>query len=93
MNGDSAYVAVHLFEGMAWEAPFREVEALMSGFGGRPHWGKWSFLGADELAPRYPQWDAFQAARAELDPERRFENDWVRRVLGQPSASSTARTA
>jgi L-gulonolactone oxidase len=90
---DSAYVAVHLFEGMAWEAPFREVEALMSGFGGRPHWGKWSFLGADELAPRYPQWDAFQAARAELDPERRFENEWVRRVLGQPSASSTARTA
>ena len=27
---DCAYVAVHLFEGMAWEAPFREVEALMS---------------------------------------------------------------
>jgi FAD-linked oxidoreductase len=79
---DSAYVAVHLFEGMAWEAPFREVEALMSGFGGRPHWGKWSFLGAEELAPRYAEWDAFQAARAELDPEGRFENEWVRRVLG-----------
>ena len=46
---DSAYVAVHLFEGMAWEAPFREVEALMSGFGGRPHWGKCSFLTAEEL--------------------------------------------
>ena len=79
---DSAYVAVHLFEGMAWEAPFREVEALMGGFGGRPHWGKWSFLGADELAPRYPEWEAFQAARSELDPEGRFVNDWVRRVLG-----------
>jgi L-gulono-1,4-lactone dehydrogenase len=80
---DSAYVAVHLFEGMAWETPFREVEALMSGFGGRPHWGKWSFLGAEELAPRYPGWEAFQAARAELDPHGRFENDWARRVLGQ----------
>ncbi len=80
---DSAYVAVHLFEHMPWEAPFREVEGLMSGFGGRPHWGKWSFLGAEELAPRYPGWDAFQAARAELDPEGRFENDWARRVLGQ----------
>ena len=79
---DSAYVAVHLFEGMAWEAPFREVERLMSGFGGRPHWGKWSFLGAEELAPRYPEWDVFQAARRELDPGRRFENEWVRRVLG-----------
>jgi L-gulono-1,4-lactone dehydrogenase len=79
---DSAYVAVHLFEGLPWEAPFREVEALMSSYGGRPHWGKWSFLGASELAPRYPEWEAFQTARSELDPDRRFVNEWVRRVLG-----------
>ncbi|HWM12793.1 MAG TPA: D-arabinono-1,4-lactone oxidase, partial [Solirubrobacteraceae bacterium] len=84
---DSAYVAVHLFEGLPWEQPFREVEALMGGYGGRPHWGKWSFLGADELAPRYPAWDAFQAARAELDPDGRFENDWVRSVLGRRRSS------
>jgi hypothetical protein len=51
---DSAYVAVHAFAGMPWEAPFREVEALLSGWGGRPHWGKRSFLGAAELAPRLP---------------------------------------
>jgi L-gulonolactone oxidase len=79
---DSAYVAVHLFEGMPYEAPFREVEALLSGMGGRPHWGKRSFLGAAELAPRYPRWDAFQAARASLDPGGRFANAWVRDVLG-----------
>jgi L-gulonolactone oxidase len=86
---DSAYVAVHLFEGLPWEAAFREVEALMGGLGGRPHWGKLSFLGAAELAPRYPGWDAFQAARAELDPGGRFENDWVRRVLGARVGAST----
>jgi L-gulono-1,4-lactone dehydrogenase len=79
---DSAYVAVHVFEGLPWEVPFREVEALMSSYGGRPHWGKWSFLEAEELAPRYPEWEAFQAARRELDPDGRFENAWVRRVLG-----------
>jgi L-gulono-1,4-lactone dehydrogenase len=78
---DSAYVAVHTFEGVPPEAPFREFEALMAGFGGRPHWGKQTFLGADELAPRYPAWDAFQAARAELDPDGRFMNAWARRVL------------
>jgi len=79
---DSAYVAVHVYEGMEWEAPFREVEALMSSLGGRPHWGKWSFLGAEELAPRYPEWDAFQAVRNELDPGGTFENAWVTRTLG-----------
>jgi L-gulono-1,4-lactone dehydrogenase len=67
---------------MAWEVPFREVEAFMSDLGGRPHWGKQSFLTAGELAPRYPGWDAFQAARRELDPAGRFTNAWARRVLG-----------
>ena len=79
---DTAYVAVHVFEGMDGEGPFREVERLMGGFGGRPHWGKRSYLSARELRARYPRWDAFAAARAELDPEGRFENPWARRVLG-----------
>ena len=65
---DSAFVAVHVFRGMAYEPAFREVEAALSALGGRPHWGKRSFLSAAELAPRYPRWDAFQAVRAELDP-------------------------
>ena len=78
---DSAYVAVHVFEGMAFEAPFREVEAVMRGWDGRPHWGKRSFLGAAELAPRYPRWADFAAIRARLDPDGRFVNDWVRRTL------------
>jgi L-gulonolactone oxidase len=80
---DSAYLAIHLFEGMPYEAPFREVEALLSSdFEGRPHWGKRSFLSAAELAPRYPGWEAFQRVRRELDPEGRFANPWVSRVLG-----------
>jgi L-gulonolactone oxidase len=80
---DSAYLAVHLFEGMPYEAPFREVEALLaSDFEGRPHWGKRSFLGAAELAPRYPGWEAFQRIRRSLDPEGRFANAWIRDVLG-----------
>ena len=79
---DTAYVAVHVFQGMDGEAPFREVEKLMAGWGGRPHWGKRSFLAARELRTRYPAWDAFAAARAELDPDGRFENPWARRTLG-----------
>jgi L-gulonolactone oxidase len=79
---ESAFVAVHAFEGMPWEPAFREVEALMARWGGRPHWGKRSFLDATALAGRYPRWEAFRAARAELDPTGRFENAWTRQVLG-----------
>jgi FAD-linked oxidoreductase len=79
---DTAYVAVHVFEGMSFEAPFREVEAVMRGWDGRPHWGKRSFLGAEELAPRYPRWADFAAIRERLDPGGRFVNAWVAHVLG-----------
>jgi L-gulonolactone oxidase len=79
---ETAYVAVHVFEGMDWRAPFAEVEAVLAGWGGRPHWGKRTGLTAAALAPRYPGWDAFQAVRAELDPDGRFENGWVREMLG-----------
>ena len=74
---------------MPWEAPFREVEALLAGWDGRPHWGKRSFLGAAELAPRYPGWAAWQAARAELDPSGVFTNRWAERVLGPPRRASS----
>jgi len=78
---ESAYVAVHVFEGMAFEAPFREFEAVMRQWDGRPHWGKRSFLGAEELAPRYPRWDDFKAIRERLDPDGRFVNPWIRQTL------------
>ena len=32
--------------------------------------------------PRYPEWDAFQQVRARLDPQGRFLNPYLKRVLG-----------
>ena len=65
------------------QAPFREVEALLRGWDGRPHWGKRSFLGAGELASRYPRWGDFAAIRERLDPHGRFVNPWVARTLAR----------
>jgi L-gulonolactone oxidase len=79
---DSGYIAVHMFEGMEWEPYFRAVGALLSDLDGRPHWGKRHFQTAATLRPRYPEWDRFQAIRARLDPQGRFQNDYTRRVLG-----------
>ena len=79
---ESVFVAVHVFRSMPYEAAFREVEAALRALGGRPHWGKRSFLGAAELRPAYPRWDEFQAFRRVLDPDGRFANAWVRNVLG-----------
>ena len=79
---DTAYIAVHQYRGMEWRPYFEAVEAIMDDYAGRPHWGKRHFQTAETLAPRYPRWDAFQAARDLLDPERVFTNEYAERVLG-----------
>lgn len=54
----------------------------MDDYGGRPHWGKLHFQTAETLAPRYPEWAAFRRARKRLDPDGRFSNVYLDRVLG-----------
>ncbi|MFM8519989.1 MAG: D-arabinono-1,4-lactone oxidase [Solirubrobacterales bacterium] len=78
----SIYVAVHQHASAEWEPWFRELEPIFTERGGRPHWGKHHTRTAAELAPLYPEWDAFQAVRDGLDPERTFTNAYLERVLG-----------
>lgn len=82
---ENAYIACHLPAGTPFERYFRGVEAIMDRVGGRPHWGKMHYQTAETLAPRYPEWSRFQAVRAKLDPEGRFRNAYLDRVLGPPS--------
>jgi len=87
---ETCYIAVHQDRHLDWEPYFRGVEEIMEGYGGRPHWGKRHFQSAESLAPRYPGWAAWQAARAELDPSGVFSNAYTGRVLGPPSAAGAA---
>jgi L-gulono-1,4-lactone dehydrogenase len=87
---DTVYVAVHQYRGQEFETYFRAVERIMDDYGGRPHWGKRHYQSAATLASRYPEWERFQAVRARLDPERRFQNDYTERVLGPVAAAVPA---
>lgn len=88
---DTAYIAAHAYCGWKGERGgadqrrwFAAVESIMAPAGGRPHWGKLHNLDASALAPRYPRWDDWQAVRRRLDPEGRFANRELDRVLGPP---------
>ena len=82
-NGrDTAYIAVHLYRGTREQGYFTEVEKLMTAHRGRPHWGKLHTRDAAYLAEHYPHFADFTALRDKVDPERRFGNDYLRRVLG-----------
>src|SRR3954469_824713 len=79
---DTCYLAVHQYRGMDPRPLFDLVEPLALQAGGRPHWGKLHTQTAESLAPRYPQWGAFQRVRDRLDPDRVFTSPAIARVLG-----------
>jgi FAD/FMN-containing dehydrogenase len=56
----------------------RSVDALLSDFSARVHWGKLHFLTPERLHALYPEADAFIEARRELDPRGLFLNDHLR---------------
>ena len=78
----TGYIAVHQYRGMEFEGYFRAVEEIMDEYDARPHWGKRHYQTAATLRERYPEWDAFARVRERLDPGRKFENAYLRRVLG-----------
>ncbi|WP_329398231.1 FAD-binding protein [Streptomyces lydicus] len=79
---DTVYLAVHMYRGTPYEAYFAAAERIMTAHEGRPHWGKLHTRDADYLTEVYPRFGEFTAVRDRLDPERRFSNAYLRRVLG-----------
>ncbi|MFI2205826.1 D-arabinono-1,4-lactone oxidase [Streptomyces sp. NPDC020192] len=79
---DSAYIAVHMFRGTPYQAYFTAAERIFTAHEGRPHWGKVHTRDAEYFTRVYPRFGEFTALRDRLDPDRLFQNDYVRRVLG-----------
>jgi len=79
---ESAYVAIHQYAGLPYQAYFDRFESIVAEVAGRPHWGKLHSLGAERLRALYPRFDEFRRVRAEVDPEARFGNPYLARVFG-----------
>ncbi|MFF1439346.1 D-arabinono-1,4-lactone oxidase [Streptomyces sp. NPDC058295] len=79
---DSAYIAVHMVKGTPYQGYFTAAERIFTAHEGRPHWGKVHTRDAEYFAGVYPRFGEFTALRDRLDPDRLFQNDYLRRVLG-----------
>lgn len=79
---ETGYIAVHRYFREDPTEYFSAVEAIMREHGGRPHWGKMHTQTAESLSAVYPRFGDFVRVRDELDPERRFANPYLERVLG-----------
>lgn len=79
---ENAYVAVHQYHRMDDGGVFAAFEAIVREHEGRPHWGKLHTLGAEDLSQLYPRFGDAQRVRDRVDPDRRFTNEHLTRILG-----------
>ena len=67
--------------GTDYWAYLRSVDALLSDFSARVHWGKLHFLTPERLHRLYPEAAKFIELRRELDPAGMFLNDHLRELF------------
>jgi FAD/FMN-containing dehydrogenase len=74
-------ISIHQAAELSHAAFFADAEQIFRRHAGRPHWAKLHSLTCRDLAKLYPHWQEFQAVRARLDPDGRFLNPYLRRLL------------
>ena len=79
---DCCSIAVHRYFAEDYRPYFKTVEPILRKYHGRPHWGKLNTLQREDLRKLYPRWDDFAQVRAELDPQGRFLNRYLRGLFG-----------
>jgi FAD/FMN-containing dehydrogenase len=80
-GGDVCQLGAYSTDGPHRERFFALFWECMAGLDARPHWGKELHQTRADLEPLYPRYDDFLALRDELDPERVFDNAFLRQVL------------
>lgn len=78
----TAYIAIHQYYRMPHQEYFDAFAEIAAGFGGRPHWGKMHPFEVSQLRNRVPRLDDFIAVRDRVDPQRRFANAYLDRIIG-----------
>jgi L-gulonolactone oxidase len=86
-NGrNSCYIGAYV-SSLKWaQNYFKEFEALMNNFRGRPHWGKSFSLTHEKIRELYPAYDEFNRLRRNCDPHGLFRNSFVDRVFPDTEA-------
>ena len=77
----SVSISVHQDYRQPYKEAFANLEPIFWKYEGRPHWGKLHTLNADQFRERYPRWDDFITLRQEMDPDQKFLNQFLQKVM------------
>jgi len=75
-------IAVHAHYKDEFAFLYTLIEPIFRRYGGRPHWGKLHSVSGDQLAGLYPRWNDFLKVRAQLDPDGRMLNPYLKGLFG-----------
>ena len=59
-----------------------QIQAVLAPFDARPHWGKCNTMTVADVARLYPKLPEFASLAERMDPQHRFRNAYLERVLG-----------
>jgi xylitol oxidase len=83
--GHQASTAIHFTWKPEWDAVKKllpQIEAALAPFKTRPHWGKLFTMPHSRLAQLYPRMHEFQQLLRHYDPNGKFRNAFLERVIG-----------
>jgi xylitol oxidase len=83
--GHQASTAIHFTWKPEWDAVKKllpQIEAALAPFKARPHWGKLFTMPHSRLAQLYPRMHEFQQLLRHYDPNGKFRNAFLERVIG-----------
>ncbi|MED5347201.1 MAG: D-arabinono-1,4-lactone oxidase [Pseudomonadota bacterium] len=62
------------------EPYYRACEEIFLEYGGKPHWGKVSYVDGEQLAAMHPRWDDWWRVRDRVDPKGVFLNPYLHSI-------------
>jgi FAD/FMN-containing dehydrogenase len=74
-------ISLHQNNVLPFEDYFQAMEPVFRAYGGRPHWGKKSYLPAERIGSLYPQQQRFEVLRRRIDPHGTFLNPYLTDLL------------
>ena len=79
---DSIWLGAYNADNFGWEELLADFEVIAKRFNGRPHWGK-EFRTADKdfFKAAYPRLPDFMRLRHELDPGKKFVNEYISKIF------------
>lgn len=80
-RGPGTSISFHQYARMPWRDLFAEIEPVLRGANGRPHWAKRHTLGAEDVRALYPRTGDFLKVRAGVDPAGKFVNADLARLF------------